>query len=105
MALACLLSRKFGKCQQRQDHDESGKESWCLVCRWWLPPFENDGVLGFASDGVDSSRTLYRGESLKQDTEAAGLSSGGEISEGSFDGAWLVLDSPCREMKKDESVR
>ncbi|KAF3526416.1 hypothetical protein F2Q69_00049176 [Brassica cretica] len=29
--------------------------SWCLVGRWWLPPFEDDGVLGFVSDGVDSS--------------------------------------------------
>ncbi|KAF3602651.1 hypothetical protein F2Q69_00035000 [Brassica cretica] len=36
---------------------------------------------------------------------AAGLSGGGEISKGSLDGAWLVLDSPCREMKKDDSVR
>ncbi|KAG5414517.1 hypothetical protein IGI04_002084 [Brassica rapa subsp. trilocularis] len=34
-----------------------------------------------------------------------GLSGGGKISESSLGGAWLVLDSPCREMKKDESVR
>ncbi|KAF3609154.1 hypothetical protein DY000_02048427 [Brassica cretica] len=64
-------------------------------------------VVLYKSSGVLVSRLSMAVASVRErwGSRAAGLSGGGEISESSLDGAWLVLDSPWREMKKDESVR